>query len=244
MTVPFSATEVIASMRITPSQSASRDLSAALGRLTSAFVEFEYTRRERGAGVVTDIFQGHLVTRREGVLTVHCYPPPSSTYYLLLSRRLFELQGRLGETATSVLLWLCFQHRGRRTSEGFRHRERLELTPRDTEGMGVVRVRPGHRLEAYRRVLDALEVLQRAGVVQLSRPARAGVGISLNKKRLQVQPSPPRRGLDRSLAFVVGELSDAERRKLRGAVFAASSRIDAQRQFADFLAMAKKRRRG
>ena len=59
------------------------------------------------------------------------------------------------------------------------------------------------------------------------------------KKRLQVQSKPPRRGLDRSLAFVVGELSDDERRKLRGVVFAASSRVDAQRQFADLLAMAK-----
>ena len=59
------------------------------------------------------------------------------------------------------------------------------------------------------------------------------------KKRLQLQPSPPRRGLDRWLAFVVGELSDDERRKLRGVVFPARSKVDAQRRFDELMAIAR-----
>ncbi|MDH5670641.1 MAG: tyrosine-type recombinase/integrase [Myxococcales bacterium] len=59
------------------------------------------------------------------------------------------------------------------------------------------------------------------------------------KKRLQAQPQPPRRGVDRSLVFVIGELTDAERRKLRGVVFPARSKVDAQRRFDELLKMAK-----
>ena len=59
------------------------------------------------------------------------------------------------------------------------------------------------------------------------------------RKRLQVQPNPPRRGLDRSLVFVVGELSEGERARLRGVVFPARSKVDAQRRFDELMTMAR-----
>lgn len=181
VTVPFSASQLTAAMRLAPSQAVSRDLSAAMVRLAKAEVAFEYTRWERGAGVVADTFEGNLITRpddRADLLTLHCYPPPSSRYYLLLSSRLFDLRTEVGETATSLLLWLCFQHRGKSTSAGFRHREHLELTPAAVESIGVVKVRQGHRREAYARVLAALDELQQARVVQLNPQSGPKVHVS------------------------------------------------------------------
>lgn len=180
VTVPFSATGVLASMEIPHRQAASRDLSDAMQRLASAFVEFDYTRWERGAGVVGDRFQGHLVTLRDRLVTLHCYPPSSGRYYLLLSQRLFNLRAGLGETATSVLMWLCFQQRGRKTDQGFRHRNHIDVTPNRIDEIGAVVVRAGHRLEAYRRVVAALEELERAAVVRLSTSARHVVRVSFS----------------------------------------------------------------
>jgi integrase len=58
------------------------------------------------------------------------------------------------------------------------------------------------------------------------------------RKRLQIQPAG-RTGIDRSVAFVVGDASAEERRKLRGAVFTVVDQLDASRRFGDLYAMAK-----
>ena len=59
------------------------------------------------------------------------------------------------------------------------------------------------------------------------------------KKRLQIQPTG-RRGIDRSINFVVGELSEGERKRLRGPVFHATSRVDALRLHRELLELGRK----
>ena len=51
------------------------------------------------------------------------------------------------------------------------------------------------------------------------------------KKRLQIQ----RRGLciDRSLLFVIGTVTESERKKLRGVFFEVANKIEANRLFSD-----------
>jgi integrase len=58
------------------------------------------------------------------------------------------------------------------------------------------------------------------------------------KKRIQVQPVG-RRGIDRSICYVTGEITDAERRKLRGVLFPVASRVDALKTHAELLKMAR-----
>jgi len=58
------------------------------------------------------------------------------------------------------------------------------------------------------------------------------------RKRLQVQP-PGRRGIDKSLVFVIGEIAPEERKKLRGVIFEATTKLDALRTFRDLHRMAK-----
>ena len=58
------------------------------------------------------------------------------------------------------------------------------------------------------------------------------------KKRIQVQPVG-RRGIDRSICYVVGELSDAEQRKARGVLFPVASRVDALKTHTELMKMAR-----
>lgn len=58
------------------------------------------------------------------------------------------------------------------------------------------------------------------------------------RKRLQVQPAG-RRGIDRSLNFVIGSLETSERDRLRGVVFHVNTKVEALRMFREIHGMAK-----
>ena len=62
---------------------------------------------------------------------------------------------------------------------------------------------------------------------------------TLIPKRLQVQPVPPAIGLDRLLVFAVGELDEAQRKRLRGTVIPVGSAVDATRVHKDLMALAR-----
>ncbi len=59
------------------------------------------------------------------------------------------------------------------------------------------------------------------------------------KLRLQYQPTG-RRGIDRSIVYVVGSLDESEARRLRGVTFYVDSMVDARRTHNDLLKMARK----
>ena len=58
------------------------------------------------------------------------------------------------------------------------------------------------------------------------------------KKRIQVQPVG-RRGIDRSICYVTGEITDADRRRMRGVLFPVASRVDALKTHSELLKMAR-----
>jgi hypothetical protein len=70
-----------------------------------------------------------------------------------------------------------------------------------------------------------------------ARPEATAMPLVL-KKRIQVQPVG-RRGIDRSICYVTGEITDAERRKLCGVLFPVASRVDALKTHAELLKMAR-----
>lgn len=124
-------------------------------------------RSDRGrARRVEDAFQGPLLDSDEGHILLRCYPPPRSTYFVLLPSRLFSLREHLDDTATRLLLWLYYRHRGRR-AKGAPIRHRLEVELARSVLIDLFLIDPRREAEGWRRMNKALTKLADLGVLRL-----------------------------------------------------------------------------
>ena len=108
--------------------SARRCVRRSLARIAEIEVECDLAvleRTSRGrARRVDDTFRGSVIEKHEGRMVLRCYPPPRSTYFVLLPSRLFSLKEHLDDTATRLILWLYYRHRGRKPGDGARIQHR------------------------------------------------------------------------------------------------------------------------
>jgi hypothetical protein len=150
--------------------SAWRCLRHSLARIGALEMDFDLAvveRSDRGRSRrVDDTFQGSLLDGDEGHILLRCYPPPCSTYFVLLPARIFSLRSKLDDTAARLLLWLYYRHRGRKP-KGAPIQHRLEVELARSVLIDLFLIDPRREAEGWRRMNKALTKLADLGVLRL-----------------------------------------------------------------------------